>query len=451
MQENFCLISSYSRSPTYRHCSMNTKKNKHFSTQTSSELPYQSNVSLDEENVLTYKSAINYINKYHELMNNILSETRAKCDIEDFKFKFPEIPNYANLLPCIVRWMCPVKDNLIQETKKSYSVIDILPELKLLSRKFSSELNMIDYEAELTKLLQNKSTNSVVRNVSPKYKISSKSEKFQTCRLSVEADKNLEAKTKTFNIFSKNRTISVDTQVSRKKVKLVKSCFNIVNIAPYRNLMNYLQTNNVNKSYIFNEEKVHDKNIIPIDDSVNVKPTTLKRVKKMFDVISKEGNNIKSVSSKATSITNRSVTYEETSDTDSVIFDDEQFEQMHQNSKSKQIKGHEERQVNTNPFQLNSKELTHVNGETLSAIGLFTDRGDIRPDIMNILKTKKEQKSTDMRNKQFRTKRQWDFQIHLNPRNDFGDSVASVSSDVLSYPSDLKLHIDNVNSQYRVL
>lgn len=52
----------------------------------------------------------------------------------------------------------------------------------------------------------------------------------------------------------------------------------------------------------------------------------------------------------------------------------------------------------------------------ITAIGLFTESGDIKPNVLNILEEQRKARPHDRKNQQFRNKRQWDVQINLKSK-----------------------------------
>lgn len=103
----------------------------------------------------------------------------------------------------------------------------------------------------------------------------------------------------------------------------------------------------------------------------------------------------------------------------------------------------------SSPLKLTVRDMSRVNEKVLNTIGLFTERGDIRPGIIDILEEQKRAKAKDARNKQFRSRRQWDLQVHLNPKEEVGSSFTSVSTErsFISLSSvDLKSEFETVKN-----
>ncbi|XP_072395462.1 uncharacterized protein [Diabrotica undecimpunctata] len=439
MEQEHYLVSSFHRSASYPQAWMNERfaNKQHATTQTSSDINFEkSEISLDEENKQTYESAIDFINRFHKVLNKKMENLSACGDFtyKENKFKFPEIPNYASLIFLIDGTMVH-RQNYENHKDEQYTdkpLIETVPEstLDLLNPSYFSENNVIYDKTKFRNLFQNKSAYEVNQNNTSNCSVSSKSEEFSEDHQKVDADNNLQTQSESDNVLNEDNFLDDNVKVfdnPTKRMPLVKSSFNIVNITPCNNIVKYSQNMHRSKS----KEKCQIKNVLApnmtedITLLQNIKSTTTKKVKNMFDRISVKKSFICQE--------NQNITYEDSSDTDSVILDDEQFERRHQTVKFKkcvervpEIKEHVEK---TLPFQLSSKELSQANKKALSAIGLFTNGGDIKPDIINILESQKTL-CDDIRNKRFRSKRQLDFQFHLKPKIDFDDSVHSLSSEI---------------------
>ncbi|XP_028131604.2 uncharacterized protein LOC114327261 isoform X1 [Diabrotica virgifera virgifera] len=505
MEQGHYLVSPFHRSASYPQTWMNERfaNKQHATTQTNSDINFEKSViSLDEENKQAYESAINFINRFHEVLNETMDMSSASGDFnyKENKFKFPEIPNYASLIFLVDGTMAP-SQNYEKQKDEQYTdkpLIETIPEspIDLLNPNYFSEDNVTYNKTKFRKLFQNISAYEFNQNNTDNCSESIKSEEFLEDHKKTDADENLQTQSESDNFFKKDTFLDHNIKVLEnptKRMQLVKSSFNIVNITPTpcNNIENYSQNMDRSKS----KEKCQIKNIlapnmtedIPLVPILNIKSTTTKKVKNMFDKISPKQSFI--------CHQNQNSTYEDSSDADSVILDDEQFERRHQTVKFKksvervpEIKQHVEKTLSfqlssekklpyqlsskehvektlpfqlssektlpyqlsskehvektlpfqlsskehvekTLPFQLSSKELSQVNKKALSAIGLFTNGGDIKPDIINILESQKTL-GNDIRNKRFRSKRQLDFQFHLKPKIDFDDSIHSLSSEI---------------------
>lgn len=84
-------------------------------------------------------------------------------------------------------------------------------------------------------------------------------------------------------------------------------------------------------------------------------------------------------------------------------------------------------------------------------MGLFTEQGDIKPNIINILEEQKTVASRDRRNRPFRNKREWDIQIHLKPKVQKSSSDSSLASDksLISLLSEEKREINGPSCSSR--
>lgn len=71
------------------------------------------------------------------------------------------------------------------------------------------------------------------------------------------------------------------------------------------------------------------------------------------------------------------------------------------------------KQEKRHPLELREKDLPHLSKQMLNAIGIFTENGDIKPAVLNILDQQREKKPFDKKNQQFRLARKYDKQ-HSN-------------------------------------
>lgn len=62
-------------------------------------------------------------------------------------------------------------------------------------------------------------------------------------------------------------------------------------------------------------------------------------------------------------------------------------------------------EAKSHPLQLTGKDLSNLNQEMINAIGLFTDSGDIKPAVRNILEHQKQNRFLDRKKQLFRNKR----------------------------------------------
>lgn len=90
--------------------------------------------------------------------------------------------------------------------------------------------------------------------------------------------------------------------------------------------------------------------------------------------------------------------------------------------------------------------MSKLSQQVLSAMGLFTEQGDIKPDIINMLEEQKAASLNDRRNKPFRNKRQWDIQIHLKPKTRKSSSEESSIASEKSFISLLSEERKEVNT-----
>ncbi|KAJ8915123.1 hypothetical protein NQ315_000375 [Exocentrus adspersus] len=226
--------------------------------------------------------------------------------------------------------------------------------------------------------------------------------------------------------------------------RLMQSHFHVVNIPPQINLLEYAQKKLERQlaesrpvSPVVNVQSLpHHRqflsNCISVRRSMNITPNTPHKVNDMFRKFSQE--NFRN----AEAVLGLECDCRE-SDEDSVILDDEEFEKINgrvdEHSEKKQKRISSAGKEKSNPLKLTVRDMTKVNEKMLSTIGLFTERGDVRPGVIDILEEQKRAKAKDSRNKQFRSRRQWDLQIHLNPKENLNPSFTSVSSGDKSFIS----------------
>ncbi|CAG9856537.1 unnamed protein product [Phyllotreta striolata] len=214
--------------------------------------------------------------------------------------------------------------------------------------------------------------------------------------------------------------VYVHLKIQENSQLVRRNSFNVVAIEPCVDILEYARSKEKLKSP-YPPQK-------PPPPPFEIRPYTPQKIKSMFDAISQK--------SKVSSTVDDS--------DDSVILDDEQFEQHVQYKNPSAIDDFFHRK--SNPLQLNSKDLTNLNERTLHTIGLFNNKGEIKPDVMDLLEKEKSFKAKDARNKQFRSKRQWDLQIHLNPKSDLDrDTVSSTSQKSFVSYSDVKIHMQNID------
>lgn len=402
---------------------------------------------LNQESKKIYILALKYVNKFHERLNYELDNLYKNYDVEE-KFTCPNVPNYSTVFPLVfnlsIDQNSSESDNLVNKISQSnIKAIDLAPELNVLDHQ-STRLNLLDYKIQ-----------DILKNISPSKNLvsemRSKSSDISYKR-ELEINQNVPNKTVKENVEDlEQESVSVHLKIQenskqvRKKSNLVQTSFNVVAIEPCIDLLEYARS----KEKIKKLDGIPSmENIRPILPSSSIRPFTPKKVVKMFDAISQDSKNSKKNS------------LNEDSD-DSIILDDEQFEQHSHNllykptsTKDFSIYKHPDTKKNllinekANPLKLNQKDLTNINEKTLNTIGLFTNRGEIKPDVIDMLEREKSIKANDMRNKKFRSQRQWDLEIHLNPKTDLEPVTPSIVSEksFLSY-SDIKIHVQNVQSK----
>ncbi|CAH1984258.1 unnamed protein product [Acanthoscelides obtectus] len=416
-----------------------------------------------------YFAALNYINNFHNHVNSKLREQSGEHgdtkSSDEHCFKFPIIPNYSLLFPKFLNkphQTCkdtvaeqPIKKVIKKQeaNKIDEKLEDLVEDIKdqedpKNKNKIHEKQNKVDEKPSRDILL----TKHVELNGCLKH--SSISEKPD-----IPKNVKLPAIPETFNfsklnecvlqeLFTYDKNEKETITYTEKHVELKKASFHVVDIQPevfLNSMCNrsasqdfFTQTKkrssepesrvmlekslfgsvNIQPQHISKLNEKH--NIRSTKDTSKVGPRTQKKVKEMFENISKD----------------QSVTVD--SDSDSEIMDDEQFEMLSQcrypESRSEAVLTKHKKNCRatasekSHPLKLNSKDLPKLNEKILNAIGIFTEGGDIRPGIIDVIEQHRLAKSNDRRNKQFRVKRQWDIQIHLQPRQADCSSLSSISS-----------------------
>ncbi|KAJ8938771.1 hypothetical protein NQ318_009126, partial [Aromia moschata] len=219
--------------------------------------------------------------------------------------------------------------------------------------------------------------------------------------------------------------VSYVSKTNGKQTQLGSSNHHVVNIQPQLNLLEYAQKKL--------ERQMHEDSSRQLPQYVGdvvssfAQPCTPTRVTDMFQRISREGAELAATNGEWRQGYGSA---DGQSDGDSVIFDDEEFEKMNRAYfMEKTVEQCRVSQEISHPMKLAEKDMPKLNEKMLNTIGLFTERGDIRPGILDIMEKEKQAKASDSRNKQFRAKRQWDLQFQLSPRNHINTSLTSVSTD----------------------
>ncbi|XP_050298727.1 uncharacterized protein LOC126737749 [Anthonomus grandis grandis] len=73
----------------------------------------------------------------------------------------------------------------------------------------------------------------------------------------------------------------------------------------------------------------------------------------------------------------------------------------------------------TNPLKLSDRDKARANAKALKDIGLFTEKGDMRPSVMNFIKNTQRSGfiQNDSRNMKFKSQRKFDLQVKFNNPN----------------------------------
>nr|CAI5843614.1 unnamed protein product [Callosobruchus analis] len=415
------------------------------------------NANLDKESKKNYLSALNYINNFHIYMNNKLREQNGEHgdtkSSDEHCFKFPEIPNYSLLFPKFL-------------TKSRQIVKQPVEEKPIQKVIKENEAKKIDEKIARDQETKNKLDEKPCKDISP----ANKPIEFNGClkysSMNVKPDipsdialpatptdhsfPNVVSKCLSQDVFTYDQTEKETMIYTHKLVELDKASFSLIDIQPqvtYYPTYNRsesrralkkpdgdperrvnLETSSFSVVNILPQTRFaeRNKNIYTNERHKNVEVTskvgsaTPKRVKEMFEKISKD---------------QRVTVY---SDSDSEIMDDEQFELASQFRyplpRQEGVTKHRKKTIantteKSHPLKLNNKDLPKLNEKILNAIGIFTERGDMRPGIIDVIEQHRLAKSNDRRNKQFRVKRQWDIQIHLQPKQGTdGSSLSSISS-----------------------
>ncbi|VEN37998.1 unnamed protein product [Callosobruchus maculatus] len=424
------------------------------------------NANLDKESKKTYLTALNYINHFHTYMNNKLKEQNGEHgdtkSSDDHCFKFPEIPNYSLLFPKFLNKTHQIVKDPVDE--KPIKKVIKENEAKKIDEKITKNLAK-DQEAKI------KIDEKPCRDISPEKKPMEFNGFLKYSSVSVKPDipndialpaiptsdytvPNNVSEYLFQDVFTSDQTEKQTMIYTQKHIELDKASFSLIDIQPQ--VMYYptckqnesqevvkkpagdperrvnLETSSFSVVNILPQTRFAEsnKNIINTNDRhKNIKnvevtakagPATPKRVKEMFEKISKDQH----------------VTVY--SDSDSEIMDDEQFELASQFRyplpRQEGVTRHRKKSIaaaaeKSHPLKLNNKDLPKLNEKILNAIGIFTERGDMRPGIIDVIEQHRLAKSNDRRNKQFRVKRQWDIQIHLQPKQGTdGSSLSSISS-----------------------
>ncbi|KAG5886750.1 hypothetical protein JTB14_019447 [Gonioctena quinquepunctata] len=490
------VVSTIERSRTYSHslASYVTRK-RNAITQTDCTLFFDQEIDFDsekgnfsEESRKTYYWALNYVNRFHHSMNQTLESNQEPTECKKTElFTFPSVPDYSSLFPVIFK---KSRECLINREKKSEitNPCSTTPKDKynsksrIINDSSYKKLNLIEENVDTNHAVSKKilahSSNS---NSMPKNPAQKKTSRLNTVSqiyndkdnsVNKETEANIDKQEMSQNGFFDllkehlmediwKSFMKMDEVKNEKGNKLGKSSFSIVNIQPQLSSMDYAQQkierNSDLDTYKLEEKDTGDNRKQPPKHSssknMTIRPNTPVKVKNMFDRISKD-----TISSKKI-FESKTFHVQEDSDADSVIFDDEEFEKMSKPPRfieADEIALLDRNEVKckydnekSNPLRLTGRDMTKLNEKMLSTIGLFTERGDVRPGVIDILEQHKNQKSKDTRNKLFRSKRQWDLQIHLKPNKEPPSSIPSNSSDksFISVSSEVKLQVKNVRDQ----
>nr|CAH7719901.1 unnamed protein product [Callosobruchus chinensis] len=410
------------------------------------------NASLDEESTKTYLTALNYINNFHIYMNNKLREQNGEHgdsqSSDEHCFKFPEIPNYSLLFPKFL-------NKPRQIVKQPVDEEPIKKVIRENGAKKIDEKGTINLATDQE--IKNKIDEKPCRDISPANKPTEFNGCLKCSPASVKPDipnnialpalpidhsfPNKGSKCLSQDVFTFNQTEKETMIETQKHVELDKASFSLVDIQPQQAIENdgqevlkkppdhlerrvSLETSSLSVVNILPQTRFVEssKNVASTNvKNVEIRPATPKRVKEMFERFSKDQH----------------VTIYSDSDSGSEIMDDKQFElasQFKYPLTSQGVTRHRKKSIATDtekshPLKLNDKDLPKLNEKILNAIGIFTERGDMRPGIIDVIEQHRLAKSNDCRNKQFRVKRQWDIQIHLQPKQGTdGSSLSSISS-----------------------
>lgn len=93
--------------------------------------------------------------------------------------------------------------------------------------------------------------------------------------------------------------------------------------------------------------------------------------------------------------------------------------------------------LKSNPLTLNEKDRTKVDQKVLKTIGLFTEKGDIRPDVISLLEEKRNYKCTqdNTKNVKFRTEKQTNVEVRFNNHNMTMSDITSDESSIEMSPT----------------
>lgn len=93
--------------------------------------------------------------------------------------------------------------------------------------------------------------------------------------------------------------------------------------------------------------------------------------------------------------------------------------------------------LKSNPLTLNEKDRTKVDQKVLKTIGLFTENGEIRPDVITLLEEKQNFKYTqdNAKNVKFRTEKQMNVEVRFNNHNMTMSDITSDESSIGMSPT----------------
>lgn len=93
--------------------------------------------------------------------------------------------------------------------------------------------------------------------------------------------------------------------------------------------------------------------------------------------------------------------------------------------------------LKSNPLTLNEKDRTKVDQKVLKTIGLFTEKGEIRPDVISLLEEKQNNKYSqeNAKNFKFRTEKQMNVEVRFNNHNMTMSDITSDESSIGMSPT----------------
>ncbi|CAH0564656.1 unnamed protein product [Brassicogethes aeneus] len=401
----------------------------------------EADIFLNDEIREIYMKAVRFINKVHTHMNNVLNQ---KCiqggEDKDVLFRMPEIQNY---LPLYKFFLDNLKeDSKIQENNdkcfkdlveklSNTSIIEFVPEIKQLK----------EYK-ELEKKLSTHSKN-VQTDFIMKFSNESDKEEQDDCEVeeaSLPSTSNLDVNKEDLencfiNIPEKLKELDEANSENRSMMadlikEQVREQFEDLILKSKKNVQ--MDTEKTLSRIIISQVNIPGKTSTQFSCLKQSGPVHFKNTFNNVDVDILDDNN-------------------------SIILDDEEFERLKEKSLKEQKKVYRKvepvirKPIFNCPLKLNQKDMPMVNKDILSAIGIFNDQGEIRPDIMEMMEKGKEKNLNNMRNKIFREKRKCNPAQEIFSTALMSTSALSLNSDSSDIKSDSELEMMENEINRRIL